>query len=391
MAEDFYQQVPEVSSFSEVVNPEIYSPLPDNWSIISTDIKGSTDAIRAGMYKQVNMAGASIIAAISNYFKPVRLPFIFGGDGSTVAIPTRNIDQINGILIYCKEAVQKAYGLELATGCLSMKKIRKAGHDILIAKYKLSDHVEQALFWGSGLEYVEELVKSEEFKIDSFERTEADFSGLECRWNQVPSKNDEIVSIIIKAFGDNDSEKRELYKRSIQKIEHIYGDDINCQPIQLEQLKLSGNPTELSSELKLRSHPSTLLSVIQYSIKLYIMQFLGWFFMKFSIKTSETNWADYKKEFVQHADYRKFSDALRLVISGDISQRLELQDYLEGLYSGKKIAYGIHSSFAAITTCYVTNYQHHHIHFVDGSDGGYAKASQDLKIRLSKLEAPSTE
>lgn len=386
MEEEFYRLLTPVTVFTDVVNPDNYEPLPDSWSIISSDVRGSTEAIRLGKYKEVNMAGASIIAAISNYFKPMDLPFVFGGDGSLIAIPSKNMADIHGILKYCNQAISDVYGLDLATGCISMKDIRKAGYDIAVAKYELSDHVQQAIFWGDGTEYVEEKVKSDSWNFKSSKILQADFSGLECRWNEIPGKEDEILAIIIKVKEGSDVQKSSLYRDILEKIEQIYGNDTNYKPLEYDQLKLTGSPTLLKTELSIRSYPKNMISYIKYWLKLYYMQLAGWFLMNFKINTSQTNWADYKKDFIRHADYRKFSNALRLVISGKISQREQLEKYLETLYSEGKLAYGLHSSSAAITTCYVTSYQHSHIHFIDGSGGGYTKASQDLKDRLSKLD-----
>ena len=373
------------------MNRSVYTPLPDDWSIISSDVRSSTKAIKLGKYKEVNMAGACVIAAISNYFKPLEIPFVFGGDGATIAIPPCDIEEVNGMLSYSKQAVKDVYDLDLATGCISVKEIRDAGYDISVAKYELSKHVQQAIFWGNGTEFVEKKIKSELRSVTSKKVVTADFSGLECRWNEIPSKKDEVVSIIIKVMDQTDMEKSVLYKQILTKIEQIYGEQINHRPVDIDQLKLAGRPTLLSAELKIRSYPKTAWAYIKYFLKLYYMQFAGWILMKFKINTSETDWGDYKQDFVQHADYRKFSDALRMVISGTIEQRHQLQEYLEQLFEERKAAFGIHSSFAAITTCYVTSYQHNHIHFIDGSDGGYAKASQDLKIRLSKLKKLRTE
>lgn len=386
MNEDFYTHLSPVTQFTDVVNPDVYEPLPDDWSIISSDVRDSTGAIRDGKYKEVNMAGASLIAAISNFFKPVTLPFVFGGDGSTIAIPTVDIDEINSILIYCKKAISEVYNLDLAIGCIPVMDIRNAGHKVSIAKYKLSEHVEQAIFWGDGTEYVEKMIKSDSWEIESTKSLAADFSGLECRWNEIPSKKDEVVAVIIKVMDDDDLNKSTLYKKVLDKIEDIYGNGTGYKPLETDQLRLTGNPTLLSTELKIRSYPKTIINYIKYWVKLYYMQLAGWILMRFNIDTSETDWSDYKKDFIQHADYRKFSDALRLVISGETKQRYELQEYLEELYTKGRLAYGLHPSPAAITTCYVTSYQHNHIHFIDGSDGGYTKASQNLKVRLSGLE-----
>lgn len=382
---DFYDRVPIIHRFSDVVDNKIYQPLPDDWNLIITDIRGSTKAIKKGQYKQVNMAGASVITAICNAFKEVNIPFAFGGDGSTMAIPNLDIEKVNGILKFCKTAVYNAYGLTLAVGCVSMKQIREAGHNVGLAKYSLSNMIHQAIFWGDGLVYAEELVKSSGWNMDSYSSLEADFSGLECRWNNIPSKKDEVVAMIIKAIPKSEEEKSELYEICINHIEDIYGSAKDYTPVLEDQLKLIGNPKNFSVELSLRTQPSTPWKKIKYGLKVLYMQIAGWILMKFKIETKKTKWGDYKQDFVQHADFRKFSDALRLVVSGTVEQRMELQSRLDELYNQKKVAFGLHPSFDAITTCYVTNYQGQHVHFIDGSDGGYAKASQDLKMRLKRI------
>lgn len=382
---DFYDRVPIIHNFSDVVDNKIYQPLPDDWNIVITDIRGSTKAIKKGQYKQVNMAGASVITAICNAYKDVKIPFAFGGDGSTLAIPNLDTEKINGILKNCTTAVKNAYGLKLAVGCIPMQQIREAGHDVSLAKYSLSNLVHQAIFWGDGIVYAEELIKSPEWKIDSYSDVEADFSGLECRWNSIPSKKDEIVAMIIQAIPESEEEKSDLYEQCIKHIENVYGNAKDYSPVFKDQLKLTGKPKNINAELALRTQPSTFWKKIKYAFRILYMQLAGWILMKFEIETKYTKWGDYKQDFIQHADYQKFSDALRLVVSGTVNQRMELQSKLEVLYKQKKIAFGLYPSSGAITTCYVTNYQGYHVHFIDGSDGGYAKASQDLKKRLKKI------
>ncbi len=62
----FYETVPSFERFAGVADPANYAPLPDSWSIATADIVNSTKAIEQGKYKAVNMAGASVIAAIIN-------------------------------------------------------------------------------------------------------------------------------------------------------------------------------------------------------------------------------------------------------------------------------------------------------------------------------------
>ena len=83
-----YSDLPLFSDFASVADTERYVPLPDDWFVALTDVVKSTEAIRDGRYKAVNMAGAAAIAAIINALDgDASFPFIFGGDGTALALP----------------------------------------------------------------------------------------------------------------------------------------------------------------------------------------------------------------------------------------------------------------------------------------------------------------
>lgn len=382
----FYDNLKLAGSLRDVLKPEIYTPLPDDWYVAVTDIRGSTDAIRIGKYKEVNMAGASVIAALSNAFgHEIDLPFLFGGDGSLIAIPNHNIDQVKGYLSFCRTAVKNAYGLQMDTGLVSVKEIRENGHDISVARLSLSEFVDQAVFWGSGVTWVEDLVKQKDL-LSGVEPIEASFSGLECRWNQLPSKKDEVAAYIIQTVGETDIENADLYDEIFKKIEQVYGGEDQFHPIYKEKLKMTTKLRFLRVEWKLRIQPPSLRNKIRFIFQITFQYLMGIYLMKFGKKTSETDWSLYKPDLIKHADYKKFGDGLRFVATGTVEQRMELTAYLDKLFAEKKLAYGVHPSFAAMITCYVKKYQREHIHFVDGTDGGYAKASQELKTRRDQLD-----
>jgi hypothetical protein len=382
---EFYQNLKVFSSFRNASNYTYYTPLPDDWYVALADIRGSTDAIRLGKYKEVNMAAASIIAALNNFYeKDNILPYLFGGDGSLIALPNENIEAVKGIMAFCKKAVGDAYGLEMAVGLMSIKELREKGHDVRVARLRLSEIVDQTLFWGSGVTFAEDYIK-EHNTLKDIEPIEADFSGLECRWSQVPSDKDEVAAYIIQALGKDDVKSLDIYEECFQKIESIYGKDESFHPIREEALQMTTNPLLLGVEWKLLTQPSTFKKKIKYAAMMAFQLVAGLLLMKFKKKTSATDWGDYKPDLVRHSDYKKFGDGLRFVATGTIQQRMDLTTFLDEMYQKKKLAYGVHPSFAAILTCYVRNYQSDHIHFVDGTDGGYAKASQELKTRRKKL------
>ena len=57
----FYEGLPVVDGFGSLMDPALYSPLPDDWTIGLADIVQSTKAIAEKKYKSVNMAGAAVI------------------------------------------------------------------------------------------------------------------------------------------------------------------------------------------------------------------------------------------------------------------------------------------------------------------------------------------
>lgn len=73
---------------------------------------------------------------------------------------------------------------------------------------------------------------------------------------------------------------------------------------------------------------------------------------------------------------------LRMVIAGTVDQREALAEVLETQYASGRLAYGLHVSDRAHVTCIVFERMGRQVHFVDGPDGGYARAAKDLKRRL---------
>ena len=382
---EFYESLNIVDSLRGVLEASQYKPLPDSWHVLVADIRNSTDAIRLGKYKEVNMAGACILAAINNELgRDKLLPYLFSGDGSMLIIPGNDIDRIKGLLAFCKLAVKNAYDLDMDIGVIPVSKVRTEGHEISVARLKLSDNLDQAVFWGSGVTYAENHIKEHDL-LKNIEPLEADFSGLECRWEQLPSLYDEVSAYIIQAISEEDEESTKVYEECLNRIEAVYGSENDFHPVYNKALNMTASVRSLSVEWKLRVQPPSFLKKIRFILQLAFQYAAGNYLMKFNKKTSETDWGSYKSDLIKQADYKKFGDGLRFVATGTIKQRMELTDYLDEMFEKGKLAYGVHPSFAAMITCYVKKYQKDHIHFVDGTDGGYAKASQELKERRNKL------
>ena len=55
----FYNGLAPFYDFTEFVEIDAYEPVPDDWIVMISDVRGSTRAIEEGHYKDVNMVGAA--------------------------------------------------------------------------------------------------------------------------------------------------------------------------------------------------------------------------------------------------------------------------------------------------------------------------------------------
>ena len=81
----FYAGLEPFSDFAQLADPARYVPAPDDWLVVLADIKGSTEAARAGRYKDVNLVGAACITATLNATPGLDLPYAFGGSTGSPA------------------------------------------------------------------------------------------------------------------------------------------------------------------------------------------------------------------------------------------------------------------------------------------------------------------
>lgn len=91
----------------------------------------------------------------------------------------------------------------------------------------------------------------------------------------------------------------------------------------------------------------------------------------------------YLQQLVELSDTLVIDGRINTVISGTAAQRTELLAALDELEQAGLIWYGSFVSSESVLSCYVRNMHEKHIHFVDGSDGGYTRAAMVLKRKLA--------
>ncbi len=384
--EHFYEQLPAVTDFSALADSSCYQEIPGDWAVVVADVKGSGAAIREGKYKEVNALGVCVLAAVVNAAKPLHIPYVFGGDGASLCIPPGLIAKTREVLKLTQKLARESYGLELRTGVMPVAGILQAGYRVLVARFQTSGYCTQAAFSGGGVAYAEDCLKKGALAEDepgNAAKVEADYSGLECRWKNIPSPRGETVSLLVRPHPETAPESAaEIYREVIAQIEWVYDGWPECHPLAPQGLHLAFNIKKLLVEFKSRTFGKSAGERLGYGFKMLISSLFGLIVMKFKVSLGNVRWGDYKQQIVENADVRKFDDMLKVVISGTSTQRKKLFSYLDTGYRVKRLVYGAHISKSALMTCLIHNYAGEHYHFIDGADGGYAAAALEMKKRL---------
>lgn len=388
----FYSDLPVVSKFDRIFDLEHYREAPADWWVVITDVKGSTKAIQEGRYRAVNFVGAITIAAAQNALRPLDIPFVFGGDGATLLVPDSHRALLGSVLLSVQETSQQDFDLELRVGMVSMEEIQAAGHHVLVGKFGASPHYAQALFIGGGLAYAEQLIKDPErthlYEISDLEPTEADFTGVECRWQNIANPYGETVSLLIGATSDNPEQAGAVYRDILKTLNETYGKDQLTHPILPSYLRPSFSMKHLGAmEPHVRTSKGRRWL---YTLKMWLQQFVLLFLVRFKIKTGDTDWDTYFPILSETSDIRKFDEMLRMVIASTPEKREQFERYLEAKYQAGDLVYGVHVADSALLTCVVYERVGNQVHFVDGADGGYAMAAKGLKRRIRDLAERAT-
>src|SRR4051812_49640451 len=116
------------------MDPALYSALPDDWSIGIADIVESTKAIAEARYKAVNMAGAAVIAAVTNALEGREFPFVFGGDGASFAVSPDDLELAREALAATARWVQDDLNLSMRVALVPVAALRAQGLDVRVAR-----------------------------------------------------------------------------------------------------------------------------------------------------------------------------------------------------------------------------------------------------------------
>jgi hypothetical protein len=385
-ADDFYSELPSFSDFSMVGVLDEYRPVPDDWVVLAADIVRSTDAVAEGRYKEVNMVGASVIAAVLNRVGRDRAPFVFGGDGAMLVVPAQDVQAACDALAGVVDLSRQVMELELRAAAIPVSYLRQQGGDVRVRKYQLSPGNHLAMILGDGLAIADRILKDPKeaaaFAVSVGDPELPPLEGLSCRWEPLPAREGHIVSLILKPAG------RKTLPAVMDDIASRLGynplaDDKRSRLADKSRLRFRFPPTGLRYEVLLGAANNRLRgwakSVIE-CVVFVIANSTGWRIGPFDPKR-------YFEELSLNTDHRKIGDSLQLVLDLTPEQLSAVKSHLEAAYAAGELVFGMHVSETALMTCFVEDIGNsRHIHFVDGADGGLSMAAAEFKERRASLE-----
>lgn len=379
MSHNFFQELPGFTSFSEACNAEHYHPAPQDWYIVLTDVQGSTKAIEAGRYKDVNMVGAACITAAANSCGGEEIPYVFGGDGATFLVPPQYIERVKSEMLGVARLAKSMHDLTLRCGVIPMHEITQRGESFGVAKYTMPTGTALAMFNGGGAALADDLVKNDDsFAIkDQGEPKDPDLGGLSCRWQPLPTRRGTMLTLLVMALPSDEEGK--IYNEVNAFIAQTLSED--SKPISEEHLsyKWPTKETLRQSQLVWRQG-NVMKNLLGHIFVIPLFNVIN----RLNLKLFGFDVSEYKQDVIMNSDYRKFDGVLRMVVDCTMPQAEAIEAYLKQEHDQGRIVFGTHYSDTALMTCFVEALQKDkHVHFIDGNDGGYALAAKAMKERLS--------
>ena len=373
-SDNFYSRIRVFRGFASLMEPSLYSPLPDDWTVGVADIVESTKAIAQARYKAVNMAGAAVIAAVTNALEGREFPFVFGGDGASFAISPDDLDRARDALAATEAWVRADLDLVMRVALVPVAAIRAQGLDVRVARYGPSANLSYAMFSGGGLGWAETAMKRGEFAVPAAPPgTQPDLSGLSCRFEEIPSARGLILSVLVVPARNADPL---AFRKVIEDIIALVERSPDAgRPVPPDGPPLRWPPQGLDFEAR-AARGGSLFRRRAYTLGLTLFAFVV---MRFGITVGGFVPKVYTRQVVENSDFRKYDDGLRMIL--DCTEELggALTARLVAAAEQGVVRYGLHRQDAAMMTCFTPSaMRSDHVHFIDGARGGYASAATAL-------------
>lgn len=376
----FYDHLPRIGAFDQLNEATRFTPVPDDWWIGASDIVNSTGLVGAGQYKTVNMVGAAVISALMNAFKGVAFPFVFGGDGAGFALPPEDAETARDALARVARWARDDFDIDIRIALVPIADVRAAGIDVRVARFRVSDGVDYAMFDGGGLSWAETQMKQQRYCIDPAPAGSLpDLTGLSCRWSHMPARKGTILSVLVAPRADAPTEQ----------IAQVYNKIVTL----VEGLERGGHPAPSSGPgsdwppkgASLDAHAARSGgSLGRAKAQALFESFVAWLLIRTGIKLGGFDARRYARAVGENADFRKRDDGLKMTLDCDPATHAQIEAILLDAEAAGLLHYGLATQDEAMMTCIVPSIlTDDHVHFIDGAAGGYTLAASRMKGRAN--------
>lgn len=358
---------------------KLFIPIPADWYIFVVDIENSTQAVADGFHHDVNLSATGSVVIVLNELKKINkdlnIPYFFGGDGTTFLVPYFLQKTIKTLFENYRKHIKETTGLNLKVGGIPIKEVYAVNKRIEIAKLALNRKLTIPIVLGTGLQFAEKKIKANfiEKSTNAKKNLSVNLTGMECRWQEIaPLKKEKKVFCLL-ATCPIDEYQIDVYREIMQKIITIFGDHHKRQPISSSKLHLDLSLKKIKKE-----------NLVRFGKQNYINLIKNWFITivgKYYFKIFDGG-KKYVNEISQLSHTLMIDGTINTVISGTQEKIDTFIIFLDELEKKGLIKYGIHITHASIMSCYVEDRKTNHVHFVDGTEGGFTSAAVMFKSKF---------
>jgi hypothetical protein len=233
------------------------------------------------------------------------------------------------------------------------------------------------MFSGGGMAWADAAIKQGKFAVaPSPSDVRPNLAGLSCRYEEIPAARGLILSLVMApATGATP----EAFRAVVDDIVRLVEDSPKAsRPVPGQGPRLKWPPAGYEFEARARRGVHEPIVVRRAKVLAWTLLYFG--IMRFGIRVGAFNPRQYTEQVVENSDFRKFDDALRMVLDCAPELAAEIERRLAQAAAAGTVRYGLHRQGAAMMTCFTPSATSaNHVHFIDGALGGYAAAATALK------------
>jgi hypothetical protein len=312
---------------------------------------------------------------------------VFGGDGGMAVVPGLARDRAALALQRLQGFSQEAFGLGLRAAAVPVARLRAEGFDVRVRKYSMNPGNNLAMFAGGGLERADEILKlapdSDPAILRAIDDRQApDLEGLSCRWEPLSAARGQMIALMVQPVVPEQAV--EVFRSTLAQLSQILrGGIADYAPVSDRTLRFRWPPRGLASEARAMAGRGSFLRGYAWAVVTSLLQL--WCERR-GARIGPYDAPRSRSELKAQTDFRKFDGMLRTVLDVTTAQATEIEQWLDEQYRERRLVYGLHRDRTALMTCLVFNLeQGEHVHFVDASGGGFAKAAEGFKARLAAI------